>query len=261
MGVRRAYAPGVALEVRRFETAAALGQSLARHLAEVAGRGPCLIGWPAGRTPGVVVDGLVELAGAGRLDLRHVVLVLMDEYLDASGALVPEAAEYSCRGFVARQVVAPLNAALAPGRRLREVWHPEPSGPEAYDHRIADAGGIDVFVVASGSSDGHVALLGPGSDPAGRTSVVRLAETTRQDNLRTFPAFGDLSAVPTHGVSVGLGTISAARELAVVMHGSEKRVALERLLTADAYDPSWPATIALEHPVARLWLDAAALEP
>lgn len=257
----------VPIEVCRFATAEDLGVALAEHLAAVPAaaeeRRECLLGWPAGRTPQVVVDGLITLAATGRLDLRHVTLVLMDEYLDGRDDRwrpVPLEAHFSCRGFVVREVLAPLDAALPAARRLRReaLWSPDPADPAGYDERITAAGGIDLFVVASGTSDGHVAFNPPGSDPRGRTSIVRIAETTRRDNLRTFPGFAGIEQVPTHGVSVGLATIAAARELAVVMHGPEKRPAAAALLEGTGFRPEWPATIALDHPRARLWLDAAA---
>jgi len=252
----------VPISVRRFASAEQLGSAVAVHLSATIAAGSCVVGWPAGRTPHVVVDGLVGLAGAGRLDLRHVVLVLMDEFLETSAApwsLVQPEAHFSCRGFVAREL-ARVNDVLPPERRLpaESLWSPDPADPGGYDERIAAAGGIDVFVVASGSSDGHVAFNPPGSDPRGGTGIVGLAETTRRDNLRTFPAFRSVEEVPTHGVSVGLGTIAAARELAVVVHGKEKHRAAAALLEGGGFRVDWPASIALEHPNATLWVDDAA---
>jgi glucosamine-6-phosphate deaminase len=64
--------------------------------------------------------------------------------------------------------------------------------------------------------------------------------------------------VPTHGVSVGLGTISDARALRLVLHGRDKRAAATRLLTLDVFDPSWPASVVHDHPAAEIWLDREA---
>jgi len=159
-------------------------------------------------------------------------MVMMDEYVPVP----PASAHYSCRGFAERE--------LPPAR---EIWLPDPERPEAFDERIDAAGGIDVFLLASGASDGHVAMLGPGARRDGRTAVVELAETTRRDNLRTFPEFESLDEVPTHGVSVGLQTILAARALRLVVHGEDKRDAIERLLSYDRYDADWPASIVHDH--------------
>jgi glucosamine-6-phosphate deaminase len=138
------------------------------------------------------------------------------------------------------------------------VWLPDPGDPGAHDARIADAGGVDLFLLASGASDGHVAFVPPGSPRDGRTSVLPLATSTRQDNLATFPGFASLDDVPLQGVSVGLGTIGDARALRLVLHGAGKRAATARLLALDGFDPSWPASIVHDHPDAQVWIDKEA---
>jgi glucosamine-6-phosphate deaminase len=208
-------------ELRRFADADELGRTLA---AEVVAARPRLLGCPGGRS---------LLTTYRRLPaLPETTIVMMDEYLPVP----PPSAHFSCRGFAERELP-----------RVREVWLPDPDDPPAYDDRIADAGGIDVFLLASGASDGHVAMLGPGSPRAGRTSVVPLAESTRRDNLATFPEFESLGEVPTQGISVGLTTIADARALRMVIHGVHKRDAIDRLLSYDHFDSEWPASIVHDH--------------
>jgi glucosamine-6-phosphate deaminase len=214
-------------EVRRFSDAEELGRTLA---SEVAAASPALLGCPGGRSLLTTYRALPELPDT--------TAVLMDEYVPVP----PTSAHYSCRGFAEREI------------RAREVWIPDPEDPDAYDERIDAAGGIDIFLLASGASDGHVAMLGPGAPRDGRTSVVELAETTRRDNLATFPGFSSLDEVPTRGVSVGLGTIANARALRLVVHGADKRAAAERLLSLDRYDPAWPVSIVHEHDDAEILL-------
>jgi glucosamine-6-phosphate deaminase len=181
-------------------------------------------------------------------DLSRLVVVMMDEYVGA-----PVDAHYSCRGFALRELAAPL------GLRDDQVWLPDAEDPAGYDERIEAAGGIDLFLLASGASDGHVAFVPPGSPRYGGTAVLALAESTRRDNLTTFPKFRSLDEVPTHGVSVGLQTIAAARAVLLVLHGPDKRAAAARLLALDSFDPAWPASIVYDHDDAEIWLDRAAL--
>ncbi|HEX6789651.1 MAG TPA: 6-phosphogluconolactonase [Gaiellaceae bacterium] len=214
-------------EVRRFGDADALGRTLA---AEIVTASPALLGCPGGRSLLTTYRALP--------DLPATTAVLMDEYVPVP----PTSAHYSCRGFGEREI------------RARELWVPDPDSPDAYDDRIDAAGGIDIFLLASGASDGHVAMLGPGAPREGRTSVVELAETTRRDNLATFPEFTSLDDVPSRGVSVGLGTIAKARALRLVVHGPDKHAAAERLLSLDRYDPDWPVSIVHEHDDAEILL-------
>jgi glucosamine-6-phosphate deaminase len=205
--------------------------------------GPFLLGCPGGRSLRPTYRALAEAAEP----LDRLVVVMMDEYAGA-----PPDAHYSCRRFAREELAAPL------GLPDERVWLPDERDPAAYDRRIAAAGGIDLFLLASGTSDGHVAFLPPGSPREGRTAVLELAETTRRDNLATFPGFSSLDEVPTHGVSVGLATILDARALRLVLHGAEKREAARRLLALDGFDPAWPVSIVHEHPDAEILIEREA---
>jgi glucosamine-6-phosphate deaminase len=226
-----------------FSDAEELGGTLAREvLARYdATEGAYLLGCPGGRSLRTTYRALA----AHRRTLDRLVVVMMDEYVGA-----PRDAHYSCTRFAHAEIAEPLGA--------REVWLPDAADPAAYDARIEAAGGVDLFLLASGASDGHVAFLPPGSPRDGRTAVVPLATSTRRDNLVTFPDFASLGDVPLRGVSVGLGTIATARTLRLVLHGSDKRLAARRLLALDRFDPSWPASIVHDHPDAAIWLDREA---
>ena len=196
-------------------------------------------------------------------DLSKLTLVMMDEYLvERAGTLEYELETnpWSCHYFARAEIIAQVNKNLPERFRLREksVWFPDPMNPEAYDARIAGAGGIDFFLLASGASDGHVAFNPPGSPRDSRTRVVALSEQTRRDNLQTFPAFGKLDAVPKHGVSVGIATITAARAAALVLTGKSKRNSFSRVMKAESYDPDWPATVIHEFAAGEIIADEEA---
>jgi glucosamine-6-phosphate deaminase len=88
--------------------------------------------------------------------------------------------------------------------------------------------------------------------------VITLAESTRRDNVTTFPEFSSTDEVPRHGVSVGLGTIADARSARLVLHGRDKRRAAEQVLSRDGFDPSWPASIVHDCADGEIWLDREA---
>jgi glucosamine-6-phosphate deaminase len=237
-------------EVRVFPDADVLGDALADEILAAYERSDSrsfLLGCPGGRSLRTTYAALARR----RADLGRLVVVMMDEYVE-DGAPPPVDAHYSCHGFAERELAGPL------GLRREQVWYPDPADPGAYDERIGAAGGIDIFLLASGATDGHVAFLPPGSSRDGRTSVVELAPSTRQDNLATFPEFRSIDEVPTHGVSVGLETIADARAVRLVLHGSGKRAATARLLALGAFDPSWPASIVHDCAGGEIWVDRAA---
>jgi glucosamine-6-phosphate deaminase len=232
--------------LRVFETPEALGEALATRIVErvaeaaAAGR-RFLLGCPTGRTPRPVYAALARR----NVDFRHVTLVMMDEYLVAGA---PATEPWSCHAFVRQHVTFGVGG----------IWFPDPADPAAYDQRIAEAGGIDLFVLASGASDGHVAFNSTGSPRDSRTRVVPLSEQTRRDNLQTSPSFGSLESVPRQGVSVGIATIAEAREAIMALTGASKRLTLQRILGASGYDPSWPATVIHECARREIFADTAA---
>ena len=254
---------------RRFATPLELGAAAAAEIAagisesRRSGR-RYLLGCPGGRTPRTIYNELGRICAENGIDCSGVVLVMMDDYLDPESALptpVPISAHNSCRRFAEdeiRQVInrrLPADEAVSP----ESVWFPDPLDPAAYDERIGEAGDVDVFIAASGASDGHVAFCGPGADLDGMASVVELAPTTRADNVVTFPDFASADEVPTHGVSVGLGTIRRhSRSVWLVLHGADKARSLHRVMSVDRHDPAWPATFIHECPDAQIWTDSSA---
>jgi glucosamine-6-phosphate deaminase len=251
------------------DTPEAIGAHLAaRILAEIraanaAGR-PYVLGCPGGRSPMPVYQALERQLAAAPVDCSHLVIAMMDEYLLPSGAgLFPPAAgaHYSCRGFGEREIVGRINRALPDGLRMPEANFRMPAitEPEAYDGMLAALGGIDLFLLASGAGDGHIAFNPPGSARESRTRIVTLAEQTRRDNLATFPEFRGIEDVPTHGLTIGIGSIAAlSKAVAMIVWGDGKREAFRRLSGAEAYDPSWPATILAECRNGELHADTAA---
>jgi glucosamine-6-phosphate deaminase len=253
-----------------FETPVALGEHVARAIADrieesAASVRPFVLGCPGGRSALTTYHALAREVGSRDLDLSNVVVLMMDEYLvdDGAGGLrrVEESLPHSCVGFGRRQILEPMNAAAGPGRQLseRNYWWPDPKDPDEYERRIAGVGGVNVFLLASGASDGHIALNGVGTPLQRRTHVVRLLDSTRRDNLATFPTLSGLAAVPHFGITVGVGTIREhSHVVLMVAIGADKTRAVERLARAQMYEPDWPATVFTECSNPELLIDLAA---
>jgi len=245
----------------------ALAALIADRIAETPAGRPFLLGCPSGRSPWTTYVALAHEVAARHLDLTSLVIVMMDEYVerdDGTGAMrrIDPAVPHSCLRFGQTEIVDRLNAAASSGRGIRPggYWVPDPAAPEDYDRMIADHGGIDLFILASGASDGHVAFNPPGTGRDSGTRVVRLAEQTRHDNLHTFPSFDrDIDRVPRCGVTVGVGTIREySKQVVMVAHGDVKARTVMRVAMADRYQPDWPATVLAECARPRLFVDEAA---
>lgn len=251
-----------------FQSAEEIGEHLANRLlreieqARMVGR-PFVLGCPTGRTPRPTYSAIARRLAMEPRDLRHLTLVMMDEYAIETGARFEHASPdkpWSCHHFAQREILGPWNEKLPKNLQLSasNVWFPEAENPEAYDTRIETAGGIDFFILASGATDGHVAFNPPGTPRDSHTRVVALSEQTRRDNLQTFPAFGSIEAVPRHGISAGIATITAARDAVMILTGLAKRESLARVVEADQYDPTWPATVIHEFPTGEILADREA---
>jgi len=256
---------------RVFDSAADLGAEAARQVAtgieEASARGRrFLLGCPGGRSARSTYVALGALVAEQALDLGSVVIVMMDDYLvpGPDGRLVHEDpnALHSCIRFARDEIVTVLNAGASPGRGISaaHLWFPDPAEPSRYDEQIEAAGGVDLFLLASGAGDGHVAFNGPGTDRRTRTRVVPLPDSTRTDNLATFPSFGgQLDRVPRDGVTVGIATIrDLSQRVIMLLHGADKGKAAARLTAAEHYEEDWPATVFTECTSAQLFLDSAA---
>jgi len=254
--------------VRVFPSADAIGEELAPRLLErielarLAGK-RFVLGCPTGRTPRPVYGAMSQRLAKAPQDIGHLVLVMMDEYLAPVGGGFEYASAgepWSTHHFVRAEIADRLNEKLPSKHRLRDdsIWFPDPRDPEAYDAEIADVGGIDFFILASGASDGHIAFNPPGSRRDSRTRIIELSAETRCDNLQTFPAFGMLDAVPTHGISVGIDTIASAKESVMIVWGAGKHLTLTRILSAERYESGWPATVIHECVVREILADSGA---
>lgn len=223
-----------------------------------------LLGCPGGRSLGCFYDVLGQTAYEMKADLSDLIIVMMDEYLqsqDKSFSYCPPNAHYSCVNFAFKNILQPINSHLDENKRIKEtnLWFPAPKSPQLYDEAIKNAGGVDIFLAASGASDGHVAFNPCGTDLYSYSRIVELAEKTRKDNMKTFPAFKNIEEVPKYGVTVGLGTISEySKEVVLVMHGKDKRESVKKITELGNFSLEWPASFIFECKNASVVIDKEA---
>ena len=252
-------------QLQLFDSAEEIGSKLADRLlseierARVASK-RYILGCPTGRTPKPIYGAIANRLSKAPRDLSHLVLAMMDEYVVERRENAPADKPWSCHYFAQHEIIQQWNEHLPEDMKLpaESVWFPDPVEPEGYDARISAGGGIDFFILASGATDGHVAFNPPGTPRDSGTRIVALSEQTRSDNLQTFPAFGSIDAVPRHGVSVGIATITSARTAVMVLTGRSKRESLSRIVKAEHYDPQWPATVIHEFAAGEILADREA---
>ncbi len=223
-----------------------------------------VLGCPSGRSPRSTYKALGEMISTNQQTLGNVHIVLMDEYArktpDGTFENVDEKSHFSCRRFGFEEIRDVLNAGLPTDLRLphSQVLVPDARAPHEFE-RVLEEMGVDIFLLASGATDGHVAFNGYGTDRNTGVRVTQLSAETRQDNLDTFPEFKSLTDVPLYGVTVGPRTIaSLSKKTIMILQGSHKRLAFTRITSAKIYESDWPATIITECQNPLIFADEAA---
>jgi glucosamine-6-phosphate deaminase len=117
---------------------------------------------------------------------------------------------------------------------------------QRYERLIVAAGGLSLTFLGLGSN-GHIAFNEPGTPFDSRTHVVALSESTRKANAAFFLD----QPVPTHAITMGIGTILDSREIVLLASGARKREAIERLRSG-VQSPDFPASALWAHPNVRV---------
>jgi glucosamine-6-phosphate deaminase len=202
---------------------------------------------PTGGTPLGLYRTLAARKAAGRFDASRARFFNLDDFVGKSAA-DPQ----SYAAFLQQHVFGPLDVAAGRVRLLRGDAPDLAAECLAFDAAIATAGGLDLAILGLGGN-GHVAFNEPGSAWDSPTRVVELAASTRAAQQGLYP---DLATVPAQGLTMGLGTIRAARRVLLLVAGAAKREALAALLRGRA-DPRWPVTALCDHPALTVIADRA----
>ncbi|MDE6876637.1 MAG: 6-phosphogluconolactonase, partial [Alistipes sp.] len=125
-----------------------------------------------------------------------------------------------------------------------------------YEAAIEAAGGIDLFLGGVGE-DGHIAFNEPFSSLSSRTRIKTLTPDTIAVNARFFG--GDTSLVPTRALTVGVGTILAAREVVILATGHKKARAVRHGIEG-SYNHQWTISALQTHPSGIVACDEAAAD-
>ena len=217
--------------------------------AEVVRKPDCVLGLATGSTPVGAYRQLAAWNREGLLSFRSVSSVNLDEYK----GLGPDH-DQSYRYFMDRNLFDHVDIC----RDRTYVPDGLAADPEAecrwYDALVASLGGTDLQLLGLGHN-GHIGFNEPGGVFVKETHVVDLTERTIEANARFFV---NRDEVPRQALTMGIGTIMAARRVLVAVSGADKAEAV-RLAFTGPITPAVPASILQLHPDVVLVGDTAAL--
>ena len=181
---------------------------------------PFVLGCPTGSSPLGMYRKLIELNKAGKVSFQNVVTFNMDEYVGLPEDHPESYHSFMWNNFFSHIDINPENVNILNGNAqdLEQEC-------AQYEQRIKAAGGIDLFMGGVGP-DGHIAFNEPGSSLTSLTRMKTLTQDTIIANSRFFD--NDINKVPKTALTVGVGTVMAAREVMIIVNGYKKARALQQ---------------------------------
>lgn len=210
---------------------------------------PFVLGCPTGSSPLGMYRNLIELYKAGKVSFRNVVTFNMDEYCN-----LPREHSESYYSFMWNNFFSHIDIK----RENVNILNGNAEDPEEecrrYEEKIASYGGIDLFMGGVGP-DGHIAFNEPGSSLTSKTRMKTLTTDTIIANSRFFENNVDL--VPKTALTVGVGTVMAARSVMLIVNGHNKARALKHGVEG-GISQMWTISALQMHPQAIIVADEAA---
>ncbi|OQY02693.1 MAG: glucosamine-6-phosphate deaminase [Bacteroidetes bacterium 4572_117] len=210
---------------------------------------PYVLGLPTGSSPIPTYKEIIKLHKAGEISFKNVVTFNMDEYVG-----LPEDHTESYHYFMDANLFNHIDIRKGNINILDGNANDLELECNRFEEKIASYGGIDLFLGGIGP-DGHIAFNEPGSSLASRTRLKTLNYDTILANSRFFD--NDITKVPTHALTVGVGTVMDAREVVVIITGFGKARALREVVEG-GISHMWTVSILQMHQKGIIVCDDAA---
>ena len=238
-----------------FESSRAASKAVAARVvalvrARAAEGRSAVLGLATGHTPIEIYRELIRMHRDEGLDLSNVVTFNLDEYWPMARDAIQGYHRWMHENFFNHVNIPSENIHIPDGQVAAEKID---DCCAAYERAIAEAGGIDLQILGLGRT-GHIGFNEPGSSRDGLTRRVALDRVTRLDAASDF--FGE-DSVPREAITMGIGTILAARSICLLAFGEHKAPIVRR--TAEGEVTSQVAASFLqEHSDATFYVGPAA---
>ncbi len=209
-----------------------------------------VLGLATGSTPTKVYEFLVKFHQEEGLSFKNVITFNLDEYYPMEPDSIHSYVRFMNEHLFDHIDIKKNNIHIPDGTLDKEDVR---EFCEAYEKKIQAVGGIDIQVLGIGRT-GHVGFNEPGSSLKSKTRIVRLDRITRLDAASDF--FG-LENVPIKAITMGVGTIMAAKRIILMAWGEGKSHIIREAVEGEIRE-SVPATFLQYHENCEFILDHAA---
>ncbi len=236
---------------RSEQASAAVAQEIASLIRKRASQGKhCVLGLATGSSPVSVYSELVRMHQEQGLSLKNVITFNLDEYFPMGPKSLQSYHRFMHEHLFEHVDIDPKNIHIPDGSiDVEDVFE----HCQSYERAIEDAGGIDIQLLGIGRT-GHVGFNEPGSARDSQTRLIALDQLTRLDAAADF--FGEEN-VPRRAITMGVGSILAAKRVILLAFGEGKAPVLARAIEG-AVTPTIAASYLQEHANAQVILDRPA---
>ena len=195
-----------------------MSKEAAEIIAEAVKSDPKIVlGLATGSTPVGCYEELIKM----KLDFSKVITFNLDEYVGLD-VKHPQSYHYFMNDNLFSHInIKPENLHIPKGM-AKDIA----KFSIEYEEAIKKAGGIGIQILGIGSN-GHIAFNEPGTSFDSKTGVVKLKESTIEDNARFFR---NKEEVPKSAVSMGMSTIFGAKKIILLASGKNKAEAIAKAL-------------------------------
>ena len=209
-----------------------------------------VLGLATGSTPTNVYEFLVKFHKEEGLSFKNVITFNLDEYFPMNSDSIHSYVRFMNEHLFDHIDIKKTNINIPDGsldkEDIREFC-------DSYEKKILASGGIDIQILGIGRT-GHIGFNEPGSSLKSKTRMVRLDRVTRLDAASDF--FG-LENVPTKAITMGVGTIMAAKRIILMAWGEGKSGIIKQAVEGKIRE-SIPATFLQQHENCDFIIDQAA---
>ena len=245
------------IDCRVFRHAGEASRAVAAEIATLirsrnAENRPCVLGLATGSTPTGVYGELVRLHREEGLSFRNVVTFNLDEYYPMQPDELQSYVRFMWEHLFDHVDVQRHNVRIPDGTIDEAHVHDH---CRRYEQAIRDAGGIDIQLLGIGRT-GHIGFNEPGSGRESLTRLITLDRVTRADAASDF--FGE-EHVPRRALTMGVGSILAARRVVLMAFGEGKAAVVAKAVEGEV-SAHIAASFLQEHANAEFVIDEAAAE-
>ena len=212
----------------------------------------CVLGLATGSSPIKVYEELVRMHREEGLSFVNVISFNLDEYYPMEKSNV-QSYDYFMHEHLFNHVdILPENINIPDGTVSDENLY---QSCVDYEMKIKAVGGIDFQLLGIGRT-GHIGFNEPGSHLNSGTRNIKLDHITRVD---AAPAFLGIDNVPVKAITMGIGTVNAAKRIVLLAWGANKAEILKKTIEGDVTS-NVPATYLQSHNNTTFVLDEGASE-